>query len=200
MQDEGRLTREELLRLGVAGGIGLGALAYLPAADALAAIETETLKRGGTFRIGVQGGSDKEFIDAQSSVLDPDAGRLAALFETLVYYDSNYKLRPGLATSFTSKDAKTWTIRLRKGVEFHNGKTMTADDVAWSIKRMLDKSLSLYATAQLAGLRPQNVKKVDKWTGRPPRQPPNSGLPRALGHDFLAKVPVRFRNSKQGAP
>src|SRR2546423_5891988 len=200
MQHEGHLTREELLRRGAAAGIGLGALGYLPVSDALAWTESSTLKRGGTFRVGVQGGSDKEIIDGQSSVLDPDAARIGALFDGLVYYDNNYKLRPALATSMTSKDAKTWTIRLRKGVEFHNGKTMTADDIVYSIRRMLDKSLSLYATAQLTGLRPQNVKKVDKWTGRPPRQPPNSGLPRALGHDFLAKVPVRFRNSKQGAP
>jgi len=198
MQDEGRLTREELLRRGIAGGIGLGALGYLPAADALAAIQTETLKRGGTFRVGVQGGSDKEFIDAQSSVLDPDAGRLAAMFETLVYYDNNYKLRPGLATSFSSKDAKTWTIRLRKGVEFHNGKTMTADDVAWSIRRMLDKKLSLYATAQLAGLRPEKVRKVDKWTVRLTLDKPNSVLPDAFGQYFMGIVPVGYKSTKEG--
>src|SRR6266487_3979847 len=168
------VTREELLRRGAAAGIGLGALGFIRTADGWAAPAAPELKRGGTFRVGVQGGSEKEYIDAQTSVLDPDAARLAALFEGLVYYDSNYKLRPGLATSFTSKNAKTWTIRLRKGVQFHNGKTMTADDVAWSIKRMLDKKLSLYATAQLAVLRPQNVRKVDKWTVRVTLVKPNS--------------------------
>src|SRR5438445_7727586 len=128
MHDEGHLTREELLRRGAGIGIGLGALGYLPAADALAAVTESTLKRGGTFRVGVQGGSDKEVIDAQTSVLDPDAARLTALFDGLLYYDENYKLRPNLATQFTSKDAKTWTIRIRQGVEFHNGKTLTAAD------------------------------------------------------------------------
>jgi peptide/nickel transport system substrate-binding protein len=192
------LTREELLRRGAALGIGLGALGALPAADAFGAIAEPTLKRGGTFRVGVQGGSDKEVIDAQNSVLDPDAARLGALFETLVYYDSNYKLRPGLATSFTSKDAKTWTIRLRKGVEFHNGKTLTATDVVWSIQRMLDKSLSLYATAQLTGLRPQNVRKVDKWTVRLTLDTPNSVLPDAFGQYFMGMVPVGYKNTKQG--
>ncbi len=194
------LTREELLRRGAAAGIGLGALGFIRTADGWAAPAAPELKRGGTFRVGVQGGSDKEYIDAQTSVLDPDAARLAALFEGLVYYDSNYKLRPGLARSFTSKDAKTWTIRLRKGVEFHNGKTMTAEDVVWSIRRMLDKSLSLYATAQLAGLRPQNVKKVDKWTVRLALDTPNSVLPDAFGQYFMGMVPVGYRNSKQGAP
>ncbi len=190
------LTREELLRRGIAGGVAIGALGMIP--DALGALATPTLKRGGTFRVGVQGGSAKEYIDAQNSVLDPDAGRLAALFEGLVYYDSDYKLQPGLATSFTSKDAVTWTIRVRQGVEFHNGKTLTADDVVFSIRRMLDKSLSLYATAQLTGLRPENVVKVDKWTVRLTLDKANSVLPDAFGQYFMGIVPVGYKSSKDG--
>src|SRR2546426_909475 len=89
---------------------------------------------------------------------------------------------------------------LGKGVEFHNGKPMTADDIVWSIRRMLDKSLSLYATAQLAGLRPQNVKKVDKWTVRLALDTPNSVLPDAFGQYFMGMVPVGYINSKQGGP
>jgi peptide/nickel transport system substrate-binding protein len=192
------LTREDLLRKGAAAGIGIGAIGLIRAADGLAAADVSELKRGGTFRIGVSGGSAKEYIDAQNSVLDPDAARLAALFETLVYYDSNYKLRPGLATSFTSKDAKTWTIRLRKGVEFHNGKTMTADDIVFSIRRMLNKSLSLYATAQLTGLRAQNVRKVDKWTVRLTLDQANSVLPDAFGQYFMGMVQPGYKSTKQG--
>lgn len=190
------LTRDELLRRAALGGAaflaagGLGDIAR-------AAVTAPTLKRGGTFRVGVQGGSDKEILDAQTSVLDPDAARLAALFEGLVYYDSNYKLRPNLATEFTSKDAKTWTIRLRRGVEFHNGKTLTADDVVWSIRRMLDKRLSLYATAQLAGLKPENVRKVDKWTVRILLDSPNSVLPDAFGQYFMNIVPIGYKSSKE---
>jgi peptide/nickel transport system substrate-binding protein len=193
------MTRDELLRRTALGGAAVltaGALSDL----AQAAVATPTLKRGGTFRVGIQGGSDKEVIDAQTSVLDPDAARLSALFEGLLYYDSNYKLQPNLATEFSSKDAKTWTIRLRKGVTFHNGKTMTADDVVWSIRRMLDKSLSLYATAQLAGLKPENVRKVDKWTVRLSLDSPNSVLPDAFGQYFMNIVPVGYTNSKENGP
>jgi peptide/nickel transport system substrate-binding protein len=192
------LTREDLLRKGAAAGIGIGALGLIRTAEGWAAAAGPELKRGGTFRVGVSGGSDKEYIDAQNSVLDPDAARLAALFEGLVYYDSNYKLRPNLATSMTSKDAKTWTIKLRKGVEFHNGKTMTADDIVWSIRRMTKKSLSLYATTQLTGLRPQNVRKVDKYTVRLTLDTPNSVLPDAFGQYFMGMVPIGYKSSKQG--
>ena len=34
-----------------------------------------------------------------------------------------------------SEDAKTWAFRIRKGVEFHNGKTLTVDDVVATINR-----------------------------------------------------------------
>jgi len=191
------LTRDQLLRRAAVGGAAVLAGGSLAEA-ARGAAAKGAVKRGGTLRLAIQGGSSAEVIDAQNSVLDPDAARLAATFEGLMAYDSNYNLVPALATEFTSKDARTWTIRLRKGVEFHNGKTMTADDVVWSIRRMLDKSLSLYATAQLTGLRPQNVRKVDKWTVRLKLDSPNSVLPDAFGQYFMNIVPIGYKNSKQG--
>lgn len=194
---QGGLTRDELLRRAAVGGAAILAGGALTEA-AQASLLGPRLKRGGTFRVGVQGGSVKEFIDAQTALLDPTAARLGALFESLLYYDSNYQLQPRLATSFTSKDAKTWTIRVRKGVEFHNGKTLTADDVVWSIRRMLDKSLSLDATVQLSGLSPHNVRKVDKWTVRLILDAPNSVLPDAFGQYVMNIVPVGYTNSKSG--
>src|SRR2546430_14707687 len=95
------LTREELLRRGAASGIGLGALGFIRTAEGWAAPAAPELKRGGTFRVGVQGGSAKEYIDAQTSVLEPDAARVAAPFEGLVYYRRDCKLCPGVAQVFT---------------------------------------------------------------------------------------------------
>jgi len=192
------LTRDELLRRAALGSaavvLGGGTLADI----ASAATDAPALKRGGTFRVGVQGGSAKEVLDAQNSVLDPDAARLAAMFEGLTYYDSNYKLQLGLAEEFTSKDAKTWTIRIKQGIEFHNGKTMTADDIVYSIRRMTNTKLSLYATAQLPGLKPSGVKKVDKWTVRVTLPAPNSVLPDAFGQYFMNMVPVGYKSYEAG--
>ncbi|MET3288789.1 UNVERIFIED_CONTAM: peptide/nickel transport system substrate-binding protein [Brevibacillus sp. OAP136] len=58
------------------------------------------------------------------------------LFETLVTIDKEYKVIPMLAEKIeVSPDGKTITFPLRKGVKFHNGKEMVADDVVASLKR-----------------------------------------------------------------
>jgi peptide/nickel transport system substrate-binding protein len=199
MLEDHRLSRREVLLKGVAGGLAIGALGEVALPNALAASSQATLKRGGNFRIGIGGGSDKEAIDAQNSVLDPDAARLVAMFEGLTYYDENYKLQMGLAQEFSSTNGKVWTIRLRPGIEFHNGKTLTADDVVYSIKRMLNKSLALYATSQIAGsVIPGGIKKMDKNTVRLTLAAANSVLPDAFGQYFMNIVPVGYKSLKEG--
>jgi peptide/nickel transport system substrate-binding protein len=47
--------------------------------------------------------------------------------------------RPSLCEKWeASPDLKTWTLRLRKDVKWHNGRQFTADDVVWNVKRVLD--------------------------------------------------------------
>ena len=104
MLEDHRLSRREVLLKGAAAGIAIGALGELALPNAFAASQQASLKRGGNFRIGIGGGSDKEAIDAQNSVLDPDAARLVAMFEGLTYYDENYKLQMGLAEEFSSNE------------------------------------------------------------------------------------------------
>jgi peptide/nickel transport system substrate-binding protein len=58
------------------------------------------------------------------------------VFETLYTYDRQYQPIPLLAESHTVTDgARRYTITLRKGVKFHNGKDLTAADAAASIAR-----------------------------------------------------------------
>ena len=61
------------------------------------------------------------------------------LVEGLVAYRENGTVGPMLAEKVdVSKDGRAYTFTLREGVTFHNGATLTADDVAWSWKRYLD--------------------------------------------------------------
>ena len=86
-----------------------------------------------------------------STILEP-------MFDGLVTRDRSFAIVPSLATSWTAAEAgRVWTFTLRPGVKFHDGTPLTADAVAHSFARFLDKSRGLAAagriTAVLAGVR-----------------------------------------------
>ena len=87
-------------------------------------------KKGGRFVMGLGYGSTTDsLIPGQD-----ENGFIScvswAFRNQLTEIDANGQTIPDLAESYeASADAKTWTFKLRQGVEFHNGKTMTADDV-----------------------------------------------------------------------
>lgn len=73
------------------------------------------------------------------------AGFMRNVCDALVAVDVEdaSKLIPGVAESWTvSPDAKTYTLRIRKGLKFPSGNAVTADDIAWSIKRNLQLNLA----------------------------------------------------------
>ena len=57
------------------------------------------------------------------------------VFERLTTRAKDLTLIPSLATSWEAKSPKVWRFHLRKGVVFHDGTPMTADDVVYSIRR-----------------------------------------------------------------
>src|SRR6266542_6343127 len=136
---QSHLTSAELFRLAAAGGVVLAGSGVLgeSAMAGIDAIEAATPKRGGTFRIGVSGGGAKDFIDGQNIVTRPDQARIVTGWETLVTFNSNFKLVfGGLAEEVSTKTGDVWTIRVRSGIEFHNGQTLGADDVIYSLRRL----------------------------------------------------------------
>ena len=97
---------------------------------------------------------------------NPDIARVSNLFEPLLFWNNNYELEPALAESVEgSKDAKTWTIKMRQGVTFHNGKDVTAEDAWFSIQRVADPK------APLSGGRPalprSSTSRRARWSTRP---------------------------------
>ncbi|MCX4553724.1 ABC transporter substrate-binding protein [Streptomyces sp. NBC_01387] len=63
---------------------------------------------------------------------------LANVCEQLLRVTPDMKIAPGLAVKYTNPDPKTWVYTLRPGVKFHDGSTMTADDVVASLKRQMN--------------------------------------------------------------
>ncbi|WP_327165762.1 ABC transporter substrate-binding protein [Streptomyces zaomyceticus] len=63
---------------------------------------------------------------------------LSNVCESLMRWTPGLTLEPGLAEKATNPDPKTWVYDLRSGVRFHDGRTMTADDVVFSLGRQTD--------------------------------------------------------------
>lgn len=60
---------------------------------------------------------------------------LGNIYEKLVEFDKDGRFIPKLATSWETPDDLTWVFHLRKGVQFHNGESLTSKDVAFSLLR-----------------------------------------------------------------
>ncbi len=74
---------------------------------------------------------------------DAQSERIGALvFDALVHKDEHFTLQPWLATAWERPDPRTWVFHLRPGVHFHDGKPLTAEDVAWSIRSMTNGALT----------------------------------------------------------
>jgi peptide/nickel transport system substrate-binding protein len=185
------LTRDELLRRTAAGGAAILASGAL--ASAADAAMRAGPKRGGTFRIGVSGGSAKDFIDGQNIVTRPDQARIVTGWETLVVFDPKFKLKfDGLAEEVSAKRADVWTIRVRPGIEFHNGKTLGADDVIYSLRRLIDPKLKLFGGAALSSVDGNQIKKLDKRTVRLTLKRKDVTILDALGQYIAGIVPVGY--------
>src|SRR5512133_2919986 len=61
------------------------------------------------------------------------------IHDTVAYQDKDFNIKPSLADSWTaSADGLTYTYKFRKGVKFHDGSELKADDVLFTIQRILD--------------------------------------------------------------
>jgi peptide/nickel transport system substrate-binding protein len=198
MHVRGQITRRQLL-------VGIGMLAAgVSIASVLAACGTSTTpggtsttpKKGGNFRLGVTGGGAKDIIDGQNIVTKPDQARLVAGFETLLVYDENYDLTTdGLAETVTQDAPDKWTIVLKKGITFHDGKPLTADDVIYSFKRMLDPKQGLFGTGGLGSIDPNNITKVDNVTVRLNLKQADSTIGEQMGQYYNGIVPDGYTRS-----
>jgi peptide/nickel transport system substrate-binding protein len=128
------LTRRDLLRYGAAGAAAaglFGASALVP--DAYA----QSGGRGGTLRAGLD--SDPPNLDPHRSSAAVDRQVFQSIFDKLVDLDANLKIVPMLATSWSiSADGTTYTLKLRQGVQFHDGTPFNAEAVVYNFTRMAD--------------------------------------------------------------
>jgi peptide/nickel transport system substrate-binding protein len=151
---DGELTRRRLLAVGATGALTLGAGPLLAACGSGSSTKHTSLGggkpvRGGTLTIGMLTGGSAETVNPGLSVSYLDILRLNQLYDWLVLPGEDIKtLVPSLATSAEpNADATVWTIRLRDGVNWHDGKPFTADDVVWTVKSWSNPTNQMFGGA-----------------------------------------------------
>src|SRR5215216_6044067 len=80
--------------------------------------------------------ADITSMDPHFFNLFPNNNIAEHIFDKLVQMDPDSRMIPGIATSWKTVDDTTWEFKLRKGVKFHDGSELTADDVVFSINRV----------------------------------------------------------------
>ncbi len=134
---------------GAAPAAGASGSASKPAAGSATSSATSgatgSPKIGGTLK-ALAGGNRITLAQGYDPALNPGARAENLMFEGLTKIQDDFTIAPSLATSWTvSQDGKSYTFKLRPGVKFHNGRDMVADDVKFSLDRILDpKTLSPY--------------------------------------------------------
>jgi peptide/nickel transport system substrate-binding protein len=111
-----------------------------------------------------------------------------AVYDNLVYVDPALQPQPMLATEWKpAADGLSWTVILRKGVKFHDGKDLTARDVVYSFQRVLDPQTASPGRTAMGPIK--SVEPIDDTTVRFVLSSPFADLPVALGGTFGRIVP-----------
>ncbi len=145
---DGKLDRREFLRiatlLGVAAPVAYG-MVGLPAP----ALAQGTPKKGGIIRLGMRV-QDLKSPHTYSWIEQANVARQTLDYLTFTGVDNI--TRPALAEKWeASPDLKTWTLYLRKDVNWRKGRKFTADDVVWNLKRLLDAKTGSSTVGLLKG-------------------------------------------------
>ena len=154
------LSRREFLT-STAGAVA-GAAAVGLAGTAEAAKRHPT--RGGTLRFAMQG--DSGGLDPHRHVIYLVSYPLSATTQGMLDLGLQSEPVPGIATEWDiSKDALTYTFKLRKGVLYHNGREVDAPSVKWNYERILDpKITNSFTRSALSNLK--EIVAPDKYTVR----------------------------------
>lgn len=145
-------TRRDAIKLLTAGGMSLAAAGAIVtgAQKAVAA----TPKKGGRLRIALTGGATSDTMDP-GQILDLYMLHLqfGQLRNNMTEVAPDGSLVGELAESWEgSENATKWVFKIREGVEFHNGKTLTADDIVANLHHHTHADSTSAAKAILSGI------------------------------------------------
>lgn len=171
------------------GAIGISALLAACSPQGSAQSGGGTPTAGGILRVGAVGAGTVETLNPYAQSAPVDIARTSQVYQRLIAFTGDGKIENVLAESFTpNADGKTWVVKLRTGVVWHDGKPFTADDVIYSINYMIDNKT--LASSSMSDIDQTGLSKVDANTVSVKLKAPNFMWPERL----ISIYPVIIQN------
>ena len=201
------LSRRNLLRGGLSGAalLSLGGVTggLLSGCSSDAGNQSDssggTPKRGGTLRLALGGASQSDTLDSM---------KMTTVWDVVVAYNLYSRLLervpsgtddapmletgPGLAEEVTYESPTSMVLRLREGVEFHHGKTVTAEDILFSLQRQVDPKDPKSGARDFSAVDFDSTKILDPRTIRLALKTPDTFLRIRLPSTANVIVPTDF--------
>ncbi|MBN1667059.1 MAG: ABC transporter substrate-binding protein [Anaerolineales bacterium] len=201
---KGNLSRRDFLRLSTLLGASLASAQFLaacaqedePEPTQEPAVENQpetivaTIKRGGVLRCATR----VERVDhpARFSLVS-QSHPWRHVFEYLTYMDADGITHPYLLKEWrASDDLMQWTLVLKEGITFNNGKPFTADDVVFNFGQWLSEEVGSSLLGAMSYVDPNGISKIDDYTVQVNFKTPSIFLPEHLYSYQACIVPEGF--------
>ena len=177
------IGRRQFLGGLVVGGAAVGAGGLLAACGSSGGATTTpkpsassaARRHGGNLSVGLTGGSGSDTLDPHKGLTYLDTARAQQLYQPLLQLNAQAQTEYVLAESITAHGStKDWIIKLRPGITFHNGKPLTAQDVIFTFRRIINGKFA--GASSLGPMDLNGLKAVDQHTVMVPMTKPYGSL------------------------
>lgn len=192
------MSRRSALRVFGVAGIAVASANFLAACTPAPAVSATggPAVAGGVLSLGLNGGNPGTVLDPHRLTEGFDAFFGWMFYEQVARLDGGFNAYNVLAEELVpNADGTQWVLRLKDGIEFHNGKTVDADDVIFSFNRVLDPATAGTAAGSLATI--AEMTKLDARTVQFDMFAPHGWFDLALADTgAMGIVPVGFDVTK----
>jgi peptide/nickel transport system substrate-binding protein len=189
--ESGALTRRNFLLASGATVLSLPALAACGSSSSTSSSASVAgkPKYGGHLKVAMADGGPSDTLDPNAGATSTDWARFTALYDRLIEQAPDGSSVPALAESFEpNSDGTVWTVKLRPGVKWHDGKPLTADDVLYTINRIGAVNSTFDGKSGVDVIDLKSMKKINTLTIQLPLKTPIADLTTAFTQYYMSIV------------